>query len=277
MANKTTLRIDATLYNEYLLKYLEAKYDISYYIKDPQVIIAGLDKYNKDNINPSLRLIARVGSGIDNIDLDYCKEHNIKIIKTPQEPANAVAEFTIGQIMYAQRKIDINMFYTKTMGTELSNRVVGVIGYGNIGRLVVDKLEKLGCNVIWADIKHKSMYSKNEIIKLSDIITLHIPLKDEYIDNHDFITKNELYMMKGDVILVNTSRGCIINEEDILYWLKKNPKSTYISDVFEQEPYTGPLLDLPNVMATPHIASYTKEAILAMEERIINNLLHEEL
>lgn len=257
----------------------------------PDIIIAGTEKYDKDILDlvPNLKMIARVGIGLDSIPLKECKKRKIVVTYTPDAQSNAVAELTICQMLNMLRKVQNvsrDMMekekWNRYIGRELSNCTVGVIGYGRVGRLVCEMLLGFGADIYINDIdkskiptdedqhrKHNCWYieerPKNLIYKECDVITIHVPLKDDKVDNHNMITINELEMMKDNVRLLNLSRGGIINEEDLYKWLSTHPKATVAIDTFKQEPYRDKLASLGNAYLTPHLGSCTTTSRLNME------------
>lgn len=251
----------------------------------PDIIIAGTEKYNDEilNICPNLKLISRVGIGLDSIDIEECLKRNIIIKNTPDAPTNAVVELTIGQIFNALRKIQETDSqirkgeWKRYVGKDLSECNVGIIGHGRIGSLLSKKLQPLVKNIYINDVDPNQtknalgiVTNLKELLNNSDIVTLHIPMTDE---NKDLISKKELDSLKNDIILINTARGGIINEEDLYDWLIKNPQSTAVMDVFNEEPYVGKLIKLNNCYLTSHLGSCTVKSRQDMEIGSIKNIL----
>jgi len=258
--------------------------------EQPEVIIAGTENYTKEILDmiPSLKMISRVGIGLDSVDLEACKERNIIVTYTPDAPSNAVAELTICQMLNMLRRVPEISYGIKTgvngwnrfIGRDIRDCNVGVVGVGRIGNLVIDKLQGLKPRRIFInDIIETKMHGKNrcepatkhQILRKCDIVTIHIPLNDE---NHNYIGEKELKLMKKEVCIINMSRGGIICEESLYKWLKFNPTSFASVDTFEEEPYKGPLKDLDNAYLTPHLASCTRKSRFDMEmsaaEEVIN-------
>lgn len=250
-------------------------------------IVAGLEPLDKTVLNklPKLKCISRVGVGMDNIDIDYAEKKGIKIVNTPNGPTKAVAELTLGLTMSLLRKIpsannDIkNKNWKKYTGNLLFNKKIGVLGLGRIGKNVSELFLGLGNEVYGYDInpdlewaKKKNFYLKgfNEILSTCDIITVHIPGSN---NSKPFISKKELNLMKKDSILINVSRGGVVDETDLFNFLKENKILGAAVDVFNEEPYYGPLCDLDNIILTPHMGSYAKEGKLQMEIDAVNNLI----
>lgn len=250
-------------------------------------IIAGTEEITRKIIesNSNLKVISRYGIGIDNIDLKAAQENNILIFNTPITPSIAVAELTISFILTILKKIptlDHNLKNDKwkpELGNLLSGKTVGIIGLGRIGKRVVDFLRPFDVKIVAFEINPDREYivkNKIEIISLkkllniSDVVTIHIPLtkKTKYLLN-----KEKLLEMKQTSVLINTSRGGIVNEEDLYEVLKKKKIAGAAFDVFENEPETGKLKELNNIILTPHIATYTFETRRDMEIEAAQNLI----
>lgn len=225
---------------------------------------------------PNLKYILKAGVGLDNIDLNYCKTKNITIFNAPASNSNAVAEFVLSTMIMLLKKTSQQINELKEghwrnklfQGEELKNKIVGIVGCGAIGKLLAKKLS--GCDVKkiigYDPYLDKNTLKQFNIIKSSldylicnsDIITLHLPLTK---DTKDLISKIEFKMMKKNAYIINTSRGGIVNEKDLVFALKKNIISGAALDVFEDEPnILKDLTKLPNIILTPHIAAYTYEA-----------------
>ncbi|MCS6983427.1 MAG: hypothetical protein NZL83_04585 [Candidatus Absconditabacterales bacterium] len=226
---------------------------------------------------PSLRYICRVGVGIENIDTIYAKEKNIAVINTPGANANAVADLVLLGILYLQRKMYIcERSYEKRfsyLGHELSTQTVGILGFGNIGKKIYQRLLAFGVTnfliydpYLSSDIVSSFQYcnKKNtieEVFGKSNIISLHLPLTPE---TRLLIHADVLSLTKNDLCLINTSRGGIVDEDALYSFLCKNRDASAFFDVREEEPNLGPkisqLLTLPNFLLTPHIGAMTHEA-----------------
>ncbi|NQT49962.1 lactate dehydrogenase [Candidatus Kuenenbacteria bacterium] len=255
----------------------------------PEIIIAGTEKYDKEALDlcPDLKMIARAGVGVDEVDLQECLDRKIVLAYTPDSAVNAVSELVIGQILNALRNVqNIHNKWERYIGRELSDCTVGVIGCGRIGSGVIGKLIGLGVKkVLVSDIdpgKVSQMSnvisaSKEEILTNCDVITLHIPLKEPSLNstycNKNFIVGSDFTKLKSDAILINTSRGGIVNEDDLLQWLKFNPEAKAIIDTFSEEPYGGEFHDLPNAFTTPHLGSCTIKCRKSMEVGAVEEVL----
>lgn len=242
--------------------------------------IAGLESYDNDVISSSgLKVISRLGSGIDNIDLNIAKKQGLSIFTTANGPINSVAELTLGMMIYLSRNIyqmsnDMkNGKWKRSYGNLLEGKNVTIIGFGKIGRRVLNLLEPFNCNIIVVDplIKESPKYellSLNEALSKSDIITIHVNINEEIID-----IKN-IEHMKENTIFLNTSRGKVISEETIIYGIKKNKIISGWLDVFDEEPYFGILNKYDNLILTPHIGSFSTETRLKMEHESVNSIIN---
>jgi D-3-phosphoglycerate dehydrogenase / 2-oxoglutarate reductase len=251
--------------------------------KQPDIIIAGTENYTPDVLDlvPNLKMISRVGIGLDGIDFGECKKRNILVTYTPDAPTNAVVELTILQILNMLRKIQqvhmsVSAYYkwNRYVGKELRDCIVGIIGCGRIGTGVIRVLNGFGVRKIFInDILPGKMFETvnvtpttcKDIYATCDIISLHIPLKDQFVNNTDFVDYDNLICMKQDVRLLNMSRGGIINESALYMWLKDHKKACAAIDSFDTEPYEGKLRELGNAYLTPHLGSCTFTSRLDME------------
>jgi D-3-phosphoglycerate dehydrogenase len=243
-------------------------------------LIAGTEPLTRQVLEnaKSLKIISRVGVGLDNIDLEAVKNLDINIYNTPDVLTDAVSELTIGLIISCLRKmpqLDRNMrnsVFRKEMGALFRGKTLGIIGFGRIGARVADIAAAFECRVVFFDIqtietRKGRQVSFDELIEISDIISIHISKGSE------LISQKEINKMKDGVILINTSRGAAINEADLYQGLVSEKILSAALDVFSKEPYTGKLTTLDNVVLTPHIGSYAKEARIKMEIEAVNNLL----
>jgi D-3-phosphoglycerate dehydrogenase len=258
--------------------------------ENPDIIIAGTEGYDNEalDICPNLKMISRVGIGLDSLNLSECQRRNIIVTHTPDAPSGAVAEITIGQMINMSRNIqNVAGSWERYIGKEIRSCNIGIFGCGRIGKLVIDKLQGLKPRRIFVNdidiaktegLDRCEYADKPQILLNSDIVSLHIPLADPSLDpqydNRDFITKSDLDLLPDDAMIINTSRGGIINEADLCEWLKESNRAKAAIDVFEDEPYEGELLSLKNACLTPHLASCTVKSRLDMEvgaaEEVVN-------
>lgn len=256
--------------------------------KDCIGIVAGVESLNSKVIDslPKLKCISRVGVGMDSVDINHAEGRGIKVMNTPNGPTRAVAELTLGLTFSILRKIPQahfelkNKLWKKQTGNLLFEKKIGVIGLGRIGRMTAKMFKNLGNSVFGYDIYPDEEWAKkneiellnfNDLLKISDILTVHVPANK---DGSSLITKIELNLLKQDAFIVNVSRGNVIDEDDLYEILKSGKLSGVAMDVFNQEPYSGKLCDLENVVLTPHIGSYAKEGKLKMEIEAVMNLIN---
>jgi D-3-phosphoglycerate dehydrogenase len=245
----------------------------------PDILVAGTERYDIEMLDlvPNLRMISRVGIGLDSVPLEECKKRGIVVSYTPDAPSNSVAELTICQMINMLRyvqNVDADMReqkWNRMIGKEIRDCNVGVIGCGRIGKLVVDKLEgfkprRIFVNDIVYDkakgLPRSEYATKMQILSSCDVVTLHIPYNR---DNENYLSEAEFDILKKDVKLVNMSRGGVVNEECLYKFLKENPDSAAAVDTFVEEPYEGKLAELSNAYLTPHLGSCSTRSRIDME------------
>ncbi len=253
------------------------------------LVVRSATKVTADVIEASqkLRIIARAGVGLDNIDLEKAKEKGIKVLNTPGASAISVAELTIGMMFALSRHIARGTMdlkegkWTKKelKGVELTGKTLGIIGLGRIGREVAKRALGLGMKVVAYDPYVKeidmdvSLVDLDELYKTADYITVHVPLMPEtkHLINDEAFSK-----MKKGVFIINCARGGVVDESALLKALKEGKVAGAGMDVFETEPPTSDiekeLLSLPNVVATPHIGASTKEAQKRVGKEIVEKI-----
>ena len=243
------------------------------------LMIRGRTKVFEDVIKAgsegNLKVIGRAGIGVDNIDIQSCAEHNIKVVNAPTGATQSVAELAITFMLSLSRNIskaDRSMkkdkwIKKKLMGTEIFGKTLGLIGCGNIGKITAKYAKSFNMSVIGYDpFISKDVMHKDGIIKIekledlmskSDYISLHLPhLKS----THHIVNQEMLSKMKKTAFLINCSRGGTVDEKALFNVLKNEKISGAGIDVFENEPPTdNPLLKLENVILSPHIGANTKE------------------
>ena len=269
---------------EYLINPLNKKLtenELLNLVSDFDVIVAGTEQISDKVLNKArnLKMISRVGIGLDSVDLLSAKKRNIKVSYTPDAPAPAVAELTIGIMLTLLRSVHVSNLqmhqgvWHRYFGKRLSEITIGIIGLGRIGvgvlrhlkgfgspRILVNDIEKekinfkKGFNIEWA--------TKDQIYKNADIVSLHLPLTRL---TYNLVQKKQMDSMKDDAILINTSRGGIINESDLYDTLKSGHLGGVAIDVFEQEPYNGPLAKIDRCLLTAHMGSMSIDCRSSME------------
>lgn len=261
-------------------------------------IIAGTEKYTKEVLAKAVNLktIARMGVGVDNIDLDYCSQHGITVTTTPDAPSNEVAELTICHIINLLRGISQSNLaihndnqWTTVLGKSMSEVSIGVLGVGRIGKKVIEKLQPFApANIFafdtdwnmvadyWVDSGHSFRLArgKHELFTRSDLVTIHIPMSSE---NYQHIKLSDLRKMATGSYLVNTSRGPVIDEYALFYAMQYNHLAGIALDVFTHEPYrsidpnlTG-LWEYQNVIMSCHMGGMTSACRLRMEMEAVMN------
>lgn len=238
---------------------------------------------------PNLKYVLRAGVGLDNVDVNACEKRGIKVINSPGSNANAVSELVVCFMILLSRRIPVQMDLLrngewrdkKEIGSELKNKTVGFIGCGAIGKLTTEKLRSFGVKKILAfdpyldeatlRDRHADKCGLDEVLKNSDIVTLHLPLNNE---TQNLINKEKLALLKKGACIINTSRGGIINETDLIESLRSGHIGGAALDVFETEPNPRKeFLTLPNVILTPHIGGFSQEGDEAMAVQVVANFL----
>ena len=276
---------EKVVFNPYGRKLTEKEILVLIREHQPVGIIAGVEPLTKNvlQVADHLKIISRAGIGVDNIDLNEAKKLNIAVTNTPDAPTIPVAELTVGMMLSLLRKIHqsdqaIRMgVWDRPMGELLNGKTVGLIGCGRIGQTVSKILAAFGCNIFGCDpvcCKNKiiSFLQFEELLKSSDIVSLHVPYSKE---TRHIINAKTIALMKNDAYLINASRGGLVDEEALYNALQNGSLSGAALDSFEEEPYRGPLTKLDNVLLTSHIGSYAKEGRIAMEKHAVENLLSE--
>jgi len=267
---------------EYLINPLNRKLtenELTEMLSNFDAIIAGTDKISKkvmDNAS-KLKHISRVGIGLDGVDLIEAKKRGIKVSYTPDVPAPAIAELTLGMMLTLLRSTHVSNSqmhqgkWHRIFGRRLSNVTVGLIGVGRVGVRIIKHLQSFDSPKILANdvsnlVKEYNLpvqwTDKEQIFKEADIITLHLPLTGL---TKNLIKKEHLMLMKKDAIIINTSRGGIVNEKDLYNVMKSGHLSGAAIDVFEQEPYNGPLREIERCLLTSHIGSMSIDCRVKME------------
>ena len=224
----------------------------------------------------NLKLVIRAGVGIDNIDLDYANKVGIKVSNTPDASSDSVAELALGHMFSVARYIAVANYTMRNgqwnkkqyKGSEIAGKILGIIGMGRIGKALAGKAEALGMKIIYADVLGKQdnlayeFMDLDNLLKVSDYVSLHVPYDK---DKGALISSREISMMKDGAVIINCSRGKVVDEEALLEGLNSGKLAGAGIDVFEQEPSKNTeLINHERVSVTPHIGASTKEA----QERI---------
>lgn len=260
------------------------KSDMPYYtyeqiaqvIGDVDGAVVGLDDWTEDifKIAPKLKVIAKFGVGVDNIDIRKAKEYGIKVINAPGQNSNAVAELTIGLmigvlrgIIPLHKKME-NGEWVRRVGHEIKGKTIGLLGFGAIARLVAEKLMQFDAEVIACDLYPDeelaaeygvTIVPEKELLSRSDIISVHIPASEK---TYHLLNEEAFGRMKDDAYIINCARGSIIDTDALCRALKNGTIAGAALDAFEAEPLTedAEILACNNVICTPHTGAETYEA-----------------
>lgn len=257
------------------------KEDVLDICKGAAGIIAGTEIFDEEVLKglPGLKVISRCGAGLDNIDTRAAERFKIKIYNTPDAATSSVAELTVGLIIALLRRIVLmdgavkGGVWKKITGNLFCGKKAGIVGFGRIGSRVAQLLKGFNCEIRYADPQKddgvcgfKKM-PLDELLAWADIVSVHASFAGEIIGS------SEIQLMKKGAYLLNLSRGKAVNHDALYQALKSGYLSAAAIDVFEEEPYTGPLRGLDNVILTPHAGSYAREARMDMELQAVKNLI----
>ena len=258
-------------------------------IHDVSILIAGTEPITTEVMEaaPQLQLIARVGIGLDSVDLEAARMRGIAVTYTPEAPAPAVAELTVGLMLDLLRSISRadrlmhSKHWKRFLGRRLDGLTVGVLGVGRVGKRVIRILRggfpnvRILANDIQPDFSFGEelgieWVEKNKLYANSDIVTLHLPLTQ--ITNR-LITEREIGMMKPSAFIINTSRGGIVDESALATALTSGCLAGAAIDVFDREPYSGVLTDIESSILTCHMGSMSEDCRAAMETEAVEDVL----
>ena len=261
--------------------------DLANHIKDSEiVVIRSATKLTKEVLDKAeqLKIIARCGVGIDNVDLDFAKSKNIFVTNAPSANLISVVELTVALIISASRKLSLADSHLKKgewnrsefLGYELYGKTLGIVGFGKAGRLVADRMKSFGMSIVFYDPYVSDWNGSEESVELddllrtADVVSIHV-IKTK--DTENLISKDMLDLLKPSSIIVNTSRGGVL-DEDYLFELLESEKIFGAGlDVFLNEPpenvdrYNG-----LNLVTTPHIGASTNEAQLKAGLETVENI-----
>lgn len=251
-----------------------------------------IDREVLDAAGTNLKIVANYAVGYDNVDVAAAAERKVMVTNTPGVLTEAVAEHTFALLIAVAKHIAAADKFTREgnykqwdpkgfLGPELKEKILGILGLGRIGSRVAEIGNKgFGMKIAYYDVKRNTEFEQQlgatfgsvvDVLKSSDFVSIHVPLLSE---TKHLIGKNELSMMKREAILINTSRGPVVDEIALVEALKNKVIAGAGLDVYENEPDLTPgLADLPNVVLTPHIASATYEARNAMSRLAAENII----
>lgn len=290
--------------NEYLRKKLNSHFryvrfndslkrlkrdELKCFLKDAEGVIVGLDEIDEDILKEvkNLKVISKYGVGLNNVDFNATSKYGVSVVYSQGVNKRSVSELALGNILSLMRNSYVTsnklkmQEWDKNGGVQLSGKNVGIIGVGNIGKDLISLLKPFGCVVYVNDIIQQDEYykrnnlikaTKEEIYRKCDVITIHTPSNDL---TRGMINKSVFTMMKKEAYFINTARGDIVVQEDLKWALKEKIIAGAAIDVYDQEPPKDyEFISLPNLICTPHIGGNAKEAVLAMGESAIENLVN---
>ena len=274
------LRANGIDFNVNTLKRKLTEIELMEMAGDAEAIIAGTEPITRRVMEKCTRLrhISRVGVGLDSVNLLEAKAKGISVSYTPDAPAPAVAELTIGLMLSLLRNIHVANSamhqgkWNRYFGRRIAEITIGIIGVGRIGARVLRRTQGFGTprllvNDVLPTLELNREFklewvSKDIIFKQADMISLHVPLT---LKTKGLVGAKELGMMKPDTFLINTSRGGVVDEKALYHALKENKIAGAAIDVFEKEPYQGPLAELGNCLLTSHMGSMSLDCRTRME------------
>ena len=261
--------------------------DLTDHIKDSEiVVIRSATKLTKEVLDNAekLKIIARCGVGVDNVDLEFAKSKNIFVTNSPSANLISVVELTVSLIISASRKLSLADAHLKNgqwnrsefLGYELYGKTLGIVGFGKAGRLVAERMKSFGMSIVFYDPYvtdwngSEESLELDDLLRTADVVSIHV-IKTK--DTENLISKDKLDLLKQNSIIVNTSRGGVLDEEYLLALLESEKIFGAGLDVYSNEPpenvdrYNG-----LNLVTTPHIGASTNEAQLKAGLETIENI-----
>lgn len=275
-----------------LAEVLRVSGDYSEHLREATVLLAGVDRVNEDFLAkaPKLKLVSRFGVGYDSVDVDACTRHGVYVCHTPEILSDAVADLTWALILGWMRHIPEADKYTREewgkkqkgfpFGWDMGGKTLGFLGLGRIGVEAAKRGKGFGVKMIYYDVVRRqdieaqygiAYVTFEELLKTADIISVHVPLLPT---TRGILGAEQFEMMKRTAIVVNTSRGPVIDQKALTEALKAKKIAGAAIDVFEVEPIplAEDLLKMENVIVTPHMASATWETRRKMAERCAESI-----
>ena len=261
--------------------------DLAHHIKDSEiVVIRSATKLTKEVLDNAekLKIIARCGVGVDNVDLEFAKSKNIFVTNSPSANLISVVELTVALIISASRKLSLADAHLKNgqwnrsefLGYELYGKTLGIVGFGKAGRLVAERMKSFGMSIVFYDPYvtdwngSEESLELDDLLRTADVVSIHV-IKTK--DTENLISKDKLDLLKQNSIIVNTSRGGVLDEEYLMALLESEKIFGAGLDVYSNEPpenvdrYNG-----LNLVTTPHIGASTNEAQLKAGLETIENI-----
>jgi D-3-phosphoglycerate dehydrogenase len=248
-------------------------------IRDCHAIVAGTEPYTPEVLEEAkdLKVISRVGVGLDNVDLQYCLDRGIEVTYTPQAPADAVAELTLAHILSLLRFVHPSdrsvreKAWNRFLGFLVRERTIGLLGLGRIGKRVARLLAPFSARLLACDLEPDEDFARDhgltlvameELFASCDLVSVHVPLTPE---NRFLVGAEQIRAMPPGSFLVNTSRGGVMDEKALLEGLQSGQLAGAALDVFCEEPYEGPLVRLENVILSAHMGASARHSRFLME------------
>jgi D-3-phosphoglycerate dehydrogenase len=261
-------------------------------LKDATAVLVGTEPVNAEYLDkaPNLKIVARFGVGYDSVDVDECTKRGIIVTHTPEVLSSGVADHTWALILSYNRHIPLADTFTRTkwakregyipFGWDTEGKTLGILGLGRIGLEVLKRAKGFPVEIIYYDLYRREDLEKeygveyvsfDELLRRSDIITVHLSLQET---TRGIINRKAFAKMKPNALIVNTSRGPVIDEAALIEALQKKQIGGAALDVYEKEPtpLDNPLLKMDNVVLTPHCASATWETRRKMAVRSVGNI-----
>lgn len=256
-------------------------------LADVDGLVAGTEKLSQDVLShaPRLKVISRVGTGMDGIDRAAAAARGIQVCNTPDAHVDGVAELTLAGILNLLRQVAAadrrlrRQVWQKPMGHLLRGKRVGIIGLGRAGKRLVELLRPFDVAILahdplpdhaFAQAHHVQYLPLEEVMAVANIVTLHLSYSPE---TYHLLNQERLARLQPGAFVVNCARGGLVDEAALLAALQSGHLAGAYLDTFEREPYQGPLAELDNVLLTPHIGSYAAECRVRMEVEAVENLL----
>lgn len=290
--NKTLMNEASVLFSQFNFEMICCdcrEKSLDQYLKESkaEILLVGLEKVTANLIdaNPQLEYIAKFGVGLDNLDLAALNKKNIPLGWSPGVNKRSVSELALSFALGYSRNVfnSVNLMkngiWEKNGGRLLSNMKFGIIGLGNIGFDLGKLLFPFGCEIVYFDLLNKSLEAKqinarfmlyNELLSYCDIVSFHVPNSNS---TKNMYNKKAIENTKNGAFIINTSRGDIVDLEDVLQAVNNKKLAGYASDVFPEEPYdSSAWKDKMNILFTPHIGGSAEEAILAMGRSALEHI-----
>ena len=265
------------------------KVELISFLSKCDIAIVGLDKIDKNILIhlPKIKLISKYGVGLDNINFEDCKKYNVKVVYSQGVNKRSVSEMVLGFMLGLSRNLYLSSnllkmgIWKKDGGMQLSNKKVGIIGVGNIGKDLIKLLKPFNCKILVNDILDQRKYysendlhevSKEYIFKNADFITFHTPLDNS---TKNLLNKKTFSLMKPSAFVINTARAGIINQDDLKWALNNQLIAGAAIDVYKNEPVKDlELTSIDKLINTPHTGGNAIEAVDAMGISSIENIIN---